>query len=446
MRQILVIGSGKSTSYLLKYLCDHAFLENLFITVADLHTENAQSLINNNTRAQAVKLDIFDAISRFDLIKKADIVISMLPAHLHIEIAKDCLKANKHMVTASYVSPEMQALDLDVRAKNLVFLNEIGVDPGLDHMSAMQILDRLRENGSEIFAFESYAGGLIAPESDNNPWRYKFTWNPRNVVLAGQYGTAKYLKEGSYKYIHYNQLFKRVQPLNIKPYGEFEVYANRDSLQYKDLYKLDQIKTLLRGTIRRKGFCEAWHVFVTLGMTDNSYTMTGSEFLSHRDFLNAFLPYHPNKSVESKLKDVLLIDNHHHIWEKLDCLDLFSNSCYCGITNATPAQMLEKILTNSWSLEKTDKDMLVMYHKIGYKNNNKKHELHSHLIVTGEDSTYTAMAKTVGLPIAIATCAILNKKITSAGVQIPTAKSIYTPILKELQDFKIIFNENEKFY
>ncbi|OBQ57283.1 saccharopine dehydrogenase NADP-binding domain-containing protein [Tamlana sp. s12] len=446
MRQILVIGSGKSTSYLLKYLCDHAFSEDLFITVADLHIENAESFIQNNARAQAIKLDIFDAASRFDLIKKADIVISMLPAHLHIDIAKDCLKANKHMVTASYVSPEMQALDVEARSKNLIFLNEIGVDPGLDHMSAMQIIDRLRENGAQILSFESYTGGLIAPECDNNPWHYKFTWNPRNVVLAGQHGTAKYLKEGSYKYIHYHQLFKRVEPLSIKPYGDFEVYANRDSLQYKDLYQLNQVKTLLRGTIRRSGFCEAWHVFVSLGMTDNSYSMIGSESLSHRDFLNAFLPYHPSKSVESKLKDALQIDAHHHIWEKLESLNLFNNSSYCGIKNATPAQMLEKILTDAWSLTKTDKDMLVMYHKIGYKMNNKNHELNSNLVVIGEDSTYTAMSKTVGVPIAIATCAILNKKITQVGVQIPIAKTIYSPILKELQDFGIIFNEHIKIY
>lgn len=446
MRQILIIGSGKSTSYLLKYLCDHAISEDLFITVADLHIENALNLIKSKPRTQAVKLDISDAMSRYKCIEKADVVISMLPAHLHIEIAKDCLKANKHMVTASYVSPEMQALNEEVKRKKLIFINEIGVDPGLDHMSAMQVLDRLRERGAHITTFESYTGGLIAPESDNNPWRYKFTWNPRNVVLAGQHGTAKYLKEGCYKYIPYNQLFKRTEPLNIENYGDFEVYANRDSLKYKDLYELKEIKTLLRGTIRRSGFCEAWHVFVSLGMTENSYVMTDSEQLSNRDFLNAFLPYHPTFSVEDKLKQVLNISNDHHIYEKLESINLFSRSNYSGIKNATPAQMLEQILLRAWNLSENDKDMLVMHHRFKYNLAGKSKQLDTSLVVIGENRTYTAMAKTVGLPVAMVTRAILNQKITSFGVQIPTSKAIYEPILKELQDYEIIFNEIEKNY
>ena len=192
MRKILIIGSGKSTSYLLKYLLDKASSESLFITVGDLNIENAKTLIGNHKNAEAITLDVFDESSRIKAIKNADIVVSMLPARFHVEVAKDCITYKKHMVTASYVSDEMQALDDDAKANGLILMNEIGVDPGVDHMSAMHVLDRIRDKGGKIILFESFTGGLVAPESDNNLWNYKFTWNPRNVVVAGQ-GSAAFL-------------------------------------------------------------------------------------------------------------------------------------------------------------------------------------------------------------------------------------------------------------
>ncbi|MBU2950736.1 saccharopine dehydrogenase NADP-binding domain-containing protein [Tamlana agarivorans] len=443
MRQILIIGSGKSTSYLIKYLLDHAATESLFVTVADIHIENAERLINNHPSGSIIQLDIFNDASRHEIIKASDIVISMLPAHLHINIAKDCLKLNKNMITASYVSPEMQALDDKVKAKGLIFMNEIGVDPGLDHMSAMKVLDNICEKGGEIDSFESYTGGLIAPESDNNPWHYKFTWNPKNVVMAGQGGTAKYLKEGRFKYLPYNQIFKRAKPLNIPNVGPFEVYANRDSLKYQKAYQLKNIKTLYRGTIRHLGFCQAWDVFVSLGMTDDSYIMANSENLSHRSFLNAFLPYHPIDTVEIKLQKLLKIEASHNVFEKLEALDLFNKNKYSRLSKATPAQILQYILMDSWALSEQDKDMVIMYHKFGYICEGEKHEIVSTMKVIGQDSTYTAMAKTVGLPIAIATLYILNKKIRTSGVQIPILPEIYTPILAELETNGIVFIEKQ---
>ncbi|WP_194766674.1 saccharopine dehydrogenase family protein [Tamlana sp. I1] len=444
MRRILIIGSGKSTSYLLKYLLDKASLESLFITVADIHIEQAVQLIGNNPNAEAIQLDISNDALRTNLIKNADIVVSMLPAHLHIEIAKDCIRFEKHLVTASYVSAEMQLLDEDAKAKGLIFLNEIGVDPGLDHMSAMQILDRLRSEGAEINTFESYTGGLIAPESDDNLWHYKFTWNPRNVVLAGQGAAAKFLDEGSIKYMAYNQLFKQTKPLQIDNFGDFEVYANRDSLKYKAIYGLKNIKTLYRGTIRRAGFCKAWDVFVSLGMTDDSYTIEDSEHMSYRDFTNAYLPYHNTNTIEEKLRHQLKI-NDENLWNKLLELDLFNANKRVKLKNATPAQILQKILSEPWSLSQYDKDMVVMYHKFGYKRHDTSHQTNASMVILGETQTFTAMAKTVGLPVAIATLAILNGKITSPGVQIPIAKNIYQPILEELQQYGIIFQEKEIF-
>jgi saccharopine dehydrogenase-like NADP-dependent oxidoreductase len=322
-------------------------------------------------------------------------------------------------------------------------MNEIGLDPGIDHMSAMKVIDQIKEKGGKVILFESFTGGLIAPESDNNLWNYKFTWNPRNVVLAGQGSPAKFIQEGSYKYIPYSKLFRRTEFLEIENYGRFEGYANRDSLKYRKIYGLEDVKTLYRGTIRKVGFSKAWNVFVQLGMTDDSYIIENSNKMKFRDFVNLFLPYHPTDSVELKLRHSLKIDQDDLIWNKLLELDIFSNQKTITLEKATPAQILQFILCQSWSLETNDKDMIVMYHKFGYELNNKKYQIESNMVCVGEDQTYTAMAKTVGLPLAIATLAILNSKIKAVGVQLPINKNIYNPILKELIEYGIKFNEYE---
>ena len=443
MRKILIIGSGKSASYLLKYLLDKANSENLHIIVGDININHAKKLIANHQNAEAILLDVFDETSRISAIQNADIVVSMLPARFHIEVAKDCIKYGKHMVTASYVSKEMQALDEEAKAKDLILMNEIGVDPGIDHMSAMQVLDKIRDKGGDIILFESFTGGLVSPENDTNLWNYKFTWNPRNVVIAGQGGAAKFLQEGTYKYIPYNRLFRRTEFLDVDGFGRFEAYANRDSLKYQSVYGLNTIKTLYRGTMRRVGFSRAWNIFVSLGMTDDSYTIDDSENMSYRDFTNSFLPYSPTDSVELKLRHALKIDQDDIVWDKLMELNIFSSKKMVELNKATPAQILQKILMDSWTLEANDKDMIVMYHKFGYTLNGKKHQIDATMVTLGKDQTYTAMAKTVGLPVAMATLAILNKKITTPGVQIPITKEVYNPILKELEDFGIIFNEKE---
>ncbi|MGZ0015982.1 saccharopine dehydrogenase family protein [Yeosuana sp. AK3] len=443
MRKILVIGSGKSTSYLIKYLLEKSEAENLFIIVGDLNLNLAKQIIQGHEKAKAIFLDIFDSKSRTEAIKNSDIVISMLPARLHMEVAKDCLAFGKNMVTASYVSPEMEALHQEAIEKGLIFMNEIGVDPGIDHMSAMQVIDRIRAQGGKMILFESFTGGLVAPESDSNLWNYKFTWNPRNVVVAGQGGAAKFLQEGTYKYIPYHRLFRRTEFLEIDGFGRFEVYANRDSLKYQQVYGLEAVKTLYRGTMRRVGFSRAWNMFVMLGMTDDSYVVDDSENMSYRDFVNAFLPYSPSDSVELKFRHALKIDQDDIVWDKLLELDIFSPTKMVALKKATPAQILEKILMDSWTLAKDDKDMIVMYHKFGYELDGKKHQIDATMVTLGEDQTFTAMAKTVGLPVAIATLAILNGTITTPGVQIPITKEVYDPILKELVRFGISFNEKE---
>ena len=446
MRKILLIGAGKSTSALIKYLKEKSNEEKLQLIIGDLSLANAEKFAGDHPNTKAIELDIFKTDQRQEAIKNADIVISMLPARFHIEVAKDCVNFNKNLVTASYVSDEMQALDEEVKQKGLTFMNEIGVDPGIDHMSAMQVIDRIRAKGGKMLLFESFTGGLVAPESDTNLWNYKFTWNPRNVVVAGQGGAAVFMQEGKYKYIPYHRLFRRTEFLEVENYGRFEGLANRDSLKYRSVYGLDNIKTLYRGTLRRVGFSKAWNMFVQLGMTDDTYTLEGSEDMSYRDFVNSFLPYSPTDSVELKTRYNLKIDQDDVMWEKLLELDIFNPHKKIRIKNATPAQALQKILEEKWTLAPDDKDMIVMYHKFGYEIDGKTNQIDSTMVHLGEDQTYTAMAKTVGLPVGIATLKILNKEITTTGVLRPITKEIYDPILKELAENGIVFKEKEREY
>ena len=443
MKNILIIGAGKSSSALIKYLLDTSEEENLFLTIGDISTENAHKLINNHQNATAIVLDVFDKKQREEQIQKADLVISMLPARFHLDVAKDCIAFNKHMVTASYISDEMKALDAEAKKKGLVFMNEIGLDPGIDHMSAMQVIDRIKDAGGKMLLFESFCGGIVAPESDNNLWNYKFTWNPRNVVLAGQGGAAMFIQEGTYKYIPYHKLFRRSEFLEVKGNGKFEAIANRDSLKYRSVYGLDDIPTMYRGTIRKVGFSRAWNIFVQLGMTDDSYTIEESENMSYRDFINLFLAYSPSDSVELKLRSYLKIDQDDVMWEKLIELDIFNPTKKIGLKNATPAQMLQNILEESWTLDENDKDMIVMQHLFGYELNGERFQIESSFVVLGENQTYTAMSKTVGLPVGIAAVNILKGKIKTPGVQIPISKEVYEPILKELEAHGIIFSEEK---
>jgi saccharopine dehydrogenase-like NADP-dependent oxidoreductase len=446
MRTILIIGAGRSASSLIQYLLNKSVSEELHLIIGDLSLDLAKKKTNNHPNATPIALDIFDENQRKNVIQKADIVISMLPAHLHIEVARDCIVYKKHLVTASYISDAMQELDEAAKANNLIFMNEIGLDPGIDHMSAMKVIDEIREQRGKMLLFESFCGGLVAPESDNNLWNYKFTWAPRNVVLAGQGGAAKFIQEGAYKYIPYTSLFRRTEFLEVEGYGKFEAYSNRDSLKYRSVYGLDDVLTLYRGTIRRVGFSKAWNMFVQLGMTDDSYIMENSENMSYRQFVNSFLPYHPTDSVEIKTRLILKIDQDDIMWDKLLELDLFNRNKKVGLKNATPAQILEKILTDSWTLEPDDKDMIVMYHKFGYVLNGEEKQIDSKMVCIGEDQTYTAMAKTVGLPVAMATLLILNGKISTPGVQLPIRKEVYLPILKELEEYGVVFNEQEMPY
>ncbi len=442
MKRILLFGAGLSASTLIKYLLDHSYAESWHLVVVDQDLELILAKLGGHPNATAHAFNALDSQQRLPYIAQADLVISMLPAAHHVDVAKDCIALQKHLVTPSYISAEMRALHDQAKAAGIVILNEIGVDPGIDHMSAMRLIDQIKEEGGVLESFKSYCGGLIAPSSDNNPWHYKFTWNPKNVVLAGQGSAACYREMNELKYLPYHRLFQRLDHIQIEGYGEFEGYVNRDSLNYLETYHIQEVPTIFRGTLRRPPYCQAWDVFVQLGMTDDAYTMKGSAQLTPRQFLNAFLPFETGVSVEDKFLKVM--GQRKDLFDLFDFLGLFSDKDVIGVEKASPATLLQKILVEKWRLAPGDKDMIVMYHEIIYTKNDTRYAVNSALVVEGQDERYTAMSNTVGLPVAIATKLILNQQIVERGVTLPVNKELYAPILSELEQFGIIFNESEK--
>lgn len=443
MKRILLLGAGLSASTVIKYLLEQSKENNWQLRVVDQSLDLVKGKLGGHPNGVALSFNALDQNERWEEMKQADLIISMLPARFHIEIAKDCLELKKNLITPSYASPEMNDLNEEVKNAGLIFMNEMGVDPGIDHMSAMRIIDSIKDQGGEITGFKSYCGGLIAPESDTNPWNYKFTWNPRNVVLAGQGGTACYIDRHQYKYIPSNQVFTRLDDISIEGYGDFDGYANRDSLSYRHIYGLDDIPTIYRGTLRRPGFCKYWNVFVQLGLTDDHLILPDSEEFTPRTFVNAFLPFEEETPVEQKwinaCKPLGITDISRFEW-----LGLFDGTTKLGLKDATAAQILEKILVNKLVLEPGDRDMVVMVHQFTYLLNGEKRFIESSMVNLGDDQVQTAMSKTVGYPVGICAKLILQNRISERGVLLPIKSEVYNPILDELEELGVVFQELEK--
>lgn len=441
MKHILVIGAGRSSSALIEYLLQHAAAEEWHITVADMDIRLAQEKLGNSANGTAQAFDIRDDEKRRSIISKHDLVISMLPAFMHGDVARDCVELGKHMATASYVSNDMKQLDAEAKKKGLLLLNECGLDPGLDHASAMKVIHHIQKQGGEITGFKSYCGGLVAPASNDNPWGYKFSWNPRNVILAGQ-GTAQWLENGQLKFIPYNRLFTQTNTIEVEGYGKFDAYANRDSISYIESYGLKNIKTMLRGTLRQQNYCKAWNVFVKLGLTDDSSKITDTAKLTYSDLLRSFLPFNSG-SLKADLKTLMGTDWDAEIEAMLESLELFSNK-KININEGSPAQLLQALLEEKWLLKAGDRDMIVMQHQFEYTlANGTNKQLQSSLVFEGKNEHMTAMAITVGLPLAITVRGFLQGKFAVSGVQIPILPQIYEPMLQELSQHGISFTEKE---
>lgn len=497
MKSILLFGAGKSATVLIDYLLEHAAKENWKLIVADANLALAKEKISNSPNGEAVSFDIRDEAKRSELITQSDLVISMLPPLLHNTVAKDCLHLGKHLLTASYVDDEMRSMADEIKEKGLLFLCEMGLDPGIDHMSAMKIIDEIRSKGGKITSFRSHCGGLVAPESDNNPWHYKISWNPRNIILAGKAG-AHYREDGREIRLRYEDLFSPDRMVTVPGYGSFSWYPNRDSLSYAPLYGLEETVTFIRTTLRHPEFMLGWKNIVELKLTDETpaYESDGRTlqelFREHLDKhgFNQWLEKltsgfsRTNNLLENLMKLVeaetratdkgekvpasfLAADVTGNLQEieigqvKAEAASLVSTQIheanivlkqlfYLGLEDkktfvnkgfCSPADLLQVAVEKRLGLQPNDRDMIVMLHEFDYEINGKVHLWQSSLVVKGIDSLRTAMAKTVGLPLGIAARLILKNELLLSGLHIPTTREIYEPVLRELGEYGIRFDE-----
>ena len=438
MQSILVAGAGKSSIYLIQYLLSHAASHNWKIIVADGSEEAIREKTGDHPNAVTAVIDITNDEQRQQLVKGASLVVSLMPPHLHIHLAKDCLKFNKNLITSSYISEEMRAMNADVMEAGLMFMCEMGLDPGIDHMTANQIIHHIEGLNGQLTSFKSYCGGLIAPESDDNPWHYKFSWNPRNIITAGADGAA-YLEEGKNITVPYKKMFFDNENIQVNGLGELAFYANRDSLRYLDIYHVPHVQSFLRATLRYPDFCKGWQAMIMLGLTNThdklqtvppTYAVwvaqtTGCDLAN----LRAEVAEKLGETENSKIMDMLA-------W-----LDLFSDTKITG-TPTTSGDILLEILLDKWAMKPTDKDMVVMQHEVEYQQNNKPVKHISTMVIKGEDREHSAMAKTVGLPMGILAKMVMTQTMKfPIGVLIPNMPSLYVPILNELEDHGIIFHD-----
>ena len=430
-----------SATDLISYMLNHAEENNWYVTVGDISVETAKIKIGGHPRGKAVYFDCYDNSIMERYIKDADIVISLLPPGMHAAAAKIALQYNAHVVTASYASQEMIDMHEEAKEKGLTFLNELGADPGIDHMNGMRSIDKIKEIGGELMAFTSYCGSLVTPDSNDNPWGYKFTWSPMNVILAGSSG-ACYYKKGDFRCIPYNRLFANPKVIEIPGFREFEAYENRDSVVYRKKYELDDIPTFIRATLRYPGFCEAWNMLIELGLTANNYQIEGSEKMTYRQWVSSYIPK-DDRSLEDRLADILDIERGEELHQQLIWTELLSDRPISRV-NGTPAEILLDLLLEKLKFNQGDTDMLVFYERIEYQLKDELFEHISYLVTKGLDNWHTAISRTVGLPAAIAAKLILLGEIKSRGVLFPWSREVYDPVLDELAELGIAYTSWDK--
>lgn len=501
MKNIVVIGAGKSSTCLIEYLLDEAKENNWQVTVADSNLELARSKTGNNPHAKAVLLDVTNEDQRSNIVQSADIVISLLPAALHFLVAKDCLRHGKNLLTASYVDDNIRSLQDVIAARGLLFICEMGLDPGIDHMSAMQMIHAIKAGGGKIKTFKSHCGGLVAPESDDNPWHYKISWNPRNVVMAGKAG-AIFKENGAVRQMKYEELFDAGRVVNIPELSYLAWYPNRDSLGYMSLYQLEEADTFVRTTLRYPEFCFGWKNIIELKLTDETVQYNTDGMTLQQFFQQHFSKYGFNEWIEKQLtarfaqtkqlleklqqllqaekevddaerKDLqkfMMVDDSGELMDvnldevktqaaatvagqmheanlsmkQLFFLGMDDDKTVINKGMCSAADVLQFAMEKKLALADTDKDMIVMLHEIEYEQDGKLQNTASCLIVKGQDHLRTAMAKTVGLPLGIGAKLILQGKIKTTGLHIPILPEIYQPVLRELSLHGVSFRETHQ--
>ncbi len=492
MKHILLLGAGKSATVLIDYLKRVSAVYRWRVTVADNDGEVAKQKVGEHDWTKAIQLDIQDDAKRKELVSEADVVISMMPPALHYIVALDCLEFGKHLLTASYVDEKIKALHSEIKQKNILFLCEMGLDPGIDHMSAMQLIHRIKALGGTIISFKSHCGGLVAPESDTNPWHYKISWNPRNIIFAGKAG-ATFKENGDVKHVPYGELFTSGKMVEVPGWDTYAYYPNRDSLSYIPLYKLEEAKTFVRTTLRHPDFCFGWKNIIELKLTDETpeYQTDGMtiadffrlHFEKHgfaswlNEMLSTRLSYAKElmeglmKLIESEAEDedneVLMVNAKGEldtievdevkdaaaaeVAKKMHEANLsLKQLFFLGLDSdeeinrglCSAADILQIVAEKKLKLAPNDKDLVVMVHEIEYEMEGFTTIVKSTLTVKGEDSLRTAMAKTVGLPLGIAARLILDGTIKERGLHIPVISSIYNPVLTELEEHGIKFIES----
>jgi len=439
MVTILIAGAGKSSTFLINYLLTHAARNKWKIIVADGDAKAIADKLGTSEYGEGAVIDITSAKEREPLVQRADIVVSLMPAHLHIHLAKDCLKYKKNLITSSYISDEMKEMDEAVREAGLMFMCEMGLDPGIDHMSASKIIHGIQRVSGSITSFKSFCGGLVAPENDDNPWHYKFSWNPRNVITAGN-GGARYLSKGKIVEVPYETIFDNARRVHVDGLEPLAWYPNRDSLRYLDLYEIPDVKTFVRATLRYPDFCMGWHALVTLGLTrqDDHFETYGQTYAS---WMQMKTGYKGNTSLERHVAGILGLDENDAVMTMLQGLGIF-DGVMLDPGNLSSADILLSLLLRKWSMEVNEKDMVVMQHEIEYLRKDAKVKIVSSMVLKGESRDYSAMAKTVGLPMGMLARMVIDKKLVPpTGVLLPNMPSVYRPLLVELAHHDIVFKE-----
>lgn len=406
MKNILLLGTGKSATVLIQRLHEMAMQEKVQVTVADQHIQHLNGY-SSSQRFNLLELDVTDTATVNQVIEKQDLVVSLMPPSLHGLVAKICLALGKHFLTASYLDKEILSLSQEIATKELFFVNEMGLDPGIDHLLAMEMIEEINLEGGVIQTFESYCGGLVAPSSDTNPMHYKITWNPFNIVNAGKAG-AQYLEYGQVVKLDYAEVFRQKKDINIPSKGAFEMYANRDSISYIDLYGLKDLQTFIRGTLRLPGFCGAWLELVNLGLTHDNISLSNEALLKLKTETQ-------NPAVQWLLADTFI---------------------------PTASKLANDFLLDTISqklfFEDADKDRVVLFHKIGYLKEGQTFHKTYVMDRIGSNKQYTAMAETVGLPLLACIELILENKFKHAGIVLPTDNQSYKPILTRLRQYGVL--------
>lgn len=438
MTKILVVGAGKSSTWLIKYLLQHAASSKWSVIVADGNAKAIAEKIGDNPHAKAAVCDITSRSERQALVKDADIVLSLMPPHLHVLLAADCLEFGKNLITSSYLSPEIREMDAKVKEAGLLFMCEMGLDPGIDHMTANHIIHSIQRVACILEEFSSYCGGLIAPESDDNPWHYKFSWNPRNIIDAGKSG-GTYLLNGENKQVGYGDIFRDNAQIAVEGLGNLAWYANRDSLKYLDTYDVPDAKTFLRATLRHPDFCLGWNELVQLGATD-SIGKPADNIQTYSDWIASLSNYNDSsKSLKTHVSSRFADSSRDKLSGMFEWLGLFNGSPLPASRNSH-GDVLLALLEEKWAMQPEDKDMVVMQHEVRYTHRGRENSLISTLVARGENRELSAMAKCVGLPMGILARIILSQRLRMpTGVQIPVMPAVYRPVLNELSHYGIEF-------